>query len=300
MNYKWRQPLALPAVTPHMWASLFNAYREGTLSSQKYPADSTLDDDIRAMYVAYRWLQSPKLICRVGKRAIDILRSTAFNDLQIKEIYLPEEIDCFQLVVEHDDPFVCDNIIFVRPDKADPKKTILTPSDSFRMQYFVITGTGNKARGLLALDPNQRIGDTIELFSGVADCPVNPYYLAVIAAVGFLVDSDQQAFYRHCVLKKDEVKYRAAVADGNKQTMRLLEERAIRRGKNERLFDTFSVEIGESEPQATSGEAFQGGSKRPHLRRGHFRAIRHGEGRRKVRMQWIPPLVVRKDLLTND
>lgn len=300
MNHKWREPIRIREASLRNWGSVFDAYKKGMPRPKEYLTESEFGADIETLYLMHRWARSPKLTCHVSSRMIRVLMSTAFDDLQVKDIYLPDKVDCFQLVVEQDDPIVSENVIFFRPEELGLEDLAGARPTTFRLQYFVAVGSGSHVQGIMNVNPSQIIGDIAEMFSDPAAYPVNPRYLAVIAAVGFLADSDHQTFYRHCVLKKDEVKYQAAVASGNQQAMRLLEERAVRRGKNERVFDTFSVEIGESEPQATSGESFQGGGKRPHLRRGHFRAIRHGEGRRKVRMQWIPPVVVRSDLLAKD
>jgi hypothetical protein len=300
MHYKWRQPLTLPGMTTASWESILGCYQNGKARPEEYSSDEKFDEDIEIAYAMYRWSRSPKLTCRVTKRMVSTLMSTAFDDLQVKDIYLPDGVDCFQLVVEHDDPIVKDNIIFIRPEETNLEELVAKRLAWFKTQYFALIGTESKIGGIMHVSPSKIIADTIELFDDATAHPVNPRYLSIIAAVGFLADSNEQTFYRHCVLNSDEAKYRSAISREDKQAMRFLEDRAIRRGKNERLFDTFSIDIGESEPQGNVGVGFQGGSKRPHLRRGHFKAIRHGEGRRKVRMQWIPPVIVRRDLLADN
>jgi len=300
MRHKWLQPLTFQAVTADSWQPILDRYQKGPARLEGYPSEHEFGDDIETLYAVHRWTRSRKLTCRVSKKMVSVLASTAFDDLYVKDIYLPDGVDCFQLVVEQDDPLIKDNVIFIRPEDIEFEDLLVARPALFRSRYFILAGTGSDLRGIMDVNPSQLIAEAIQLFHDPAVHPVNPRYLSIIAAVGFLADSDHQTFYRHCVLKKDELKYQDATSRGDSQTMRLLEDRAIRRGKNERLFDTFSIEIGESDPLENSGSASHGGSKRPHLRRGHFRAIRHGEGKRSVRMQWIPPVIVRRDLLTGD
>jgi len=297
VQYKWRQQLTLPATHADTWNLFVNHFQNGVPRPEEFSSESDFDKEAEFYYLSHRWSRSPKLTCRVTKKLVSVLKSTDFDDLQVSEIYLPDGVDCFQLIVEQDDPFVNENMIFVRPEKFDFEEYLEGRFVHFKAQYYLVSGVGSKIKGIMNVNPSMKIGAAIDLFNDPIANPVDPRYLSIIAAVGFLADSDQQSFYRHCVLKNDEEKYRRASLSGDKQAMRFLEDRAIRRGKNERIFDTFSIEMGESDPQETSSSSYQGASKRPHLRRGHFRAIRHGEGRRNVRMQWIPPVVVRRDLL---
>ncbi len=242
---------------------------------------STIED----MALVARWRESPRLIFRATSRIVKILTDSYYEDVYVRDIYMPEGIDVMQIIPEQDDPTCKHSLMFFLPTEQWPN-------------YYLLTSDGTqKAR--LRISPNQRVSDLTDVET-TGDM-VDPTYLSLIAAIGFIADSDEYGLTRHLVLKRDEEKYRHAVHSGDSDLQKQIESRAIRNHKNERIIDTFSLELGEVEAEPTNTSAAgSGNSKRPHVRRGHFRKVRHGPSSSLVKVKWFPPIVVRRDLLSDE
>jgi len=278
----WRNPVALSSVTKELYEKL-------TWSIPNAPqelVEAGLDiEKIEDISLAYRWHASDRLVCRVSKQIVSLLTESYFEDVAVNDIYMPEGTNVIQIIPEVDDPICQHSLIFFLPDANWPN-------------YYLVTSDGLHTARML-INPGQRVGD----FTGTAITEelVDPRYLALIAAIGFVADNDEYGLMRFAVLNADAEKYERARRSGSRIEMERLEQKAKRRHKNERIFDTFTLDLGEQPlPEATPSSEPGMTTVRPHVRRGHFRKVRYGEGRSRVKIKWFPPIIVNRDLLTDD
>lgn len=281
-NGKWRKRIELPATTMaevEAWTQIMHTQPQTLLARGKSVAQ--VEDNM--LYA--RWNTSPRLIFRVSRRIVKILTESFFEDVCVRDIFFPEGTDVLQIIPEQDDPICKHSLMFFLPTEEWPN-------------YYLIASDATGA-SRLRVKPEQKISDFSH--ETITAEMVDPNYLALIAAIGFVADSDEYGLIRHLVLNRDTKKYEEARISGNAEAMRRFERRAIKRNKNERIVDTYSMELGEVEPMASRSAPHDPlSSKRPHIRRGHFRKVRHGPGMKLVRYQWFPPVVVRRDLLSDE
>lgn len=114
--------------------------------------------------------------------------------------------------------------------------------------------------------------------------------------IGFLANQNDELVIRD-VLSKDRTAYHDALRNKDATRLAVIEERATRRGKsgwnvgtNEFVIPWFSA------AEKKSAAYVRGPQTRAHIRTGHFRAVRFGEGRSRVKVKWFRPTVVRPDL----
>lgn len=286
MGRQWHNPLTLPKTEKKVWEAALTALVNG----KRFPGFASQEhflEGVEDVYAAYRWSNSPKLTFHATRRVVELLSSTYFENISVSDIFLPEGASCMQVIAEKDDPILRQNLIFI------------APTEQFS-RYVLVSGTHSEDMAVLAIDGECTVGDAQETLDPSIERQVDPNYLAVLAAIGFVADSDEYGLIRHEVLNKDRDKYLRAKREGDEALAKFLEDRANRRGKNVRIIDTFELDVGESAPPGVAASPSFGSSKRAHIRRGHFRAVRYGSGRRQVKMKWIPPVLVRADLLSDE
>ncbi len=281
-NKKWRDPVKLNPVTKEMYDRVLWSIQNDPVALMNAGLDITKIEDIA---LEYRWNASDRLICRVSKRIVKLLTDSFFDEVVVDDIYMPDGVNVLQIVPELDDPICRHSLIFYVPNENWPN-------------YYLLTSDGtHKAR--LQIKQGQKVGDFDS--EDLTEDLVNPRYLALIAAIGFVADNDEYGLMRFSVLSADVKKYELARQSGNEAEMRRLFEKAKRRHKNERIFDTFELDLGEqplNEVASSDGPGMT--SMRPHVRRGHFRKVRHGIGKRHVKVKWFPPIIVNRELLSDD
>lgn len=279
---KWRKPIPF---TPVRMKEVEPWLERLATAPQELVAHGITIAQLEDNLLFSRWNESPRLIFRVSSRIVRILTESDFEDVRASDIYLPEGIDVLQIIPEEDDPLCSHSLAFFLPTEQFPN-------------YYLLTSDGTNSSRLL-VKPEQRVSDFAE--ETITDDMVDPRYLSLIAAIGFVADNDQYGLIRHLVLNNDAEKYERARSRGDAEAMRQIERRAFRRHKNERIVDTFELDLGEVDRIFLGSVANDpASSKRPHVRRGHFRKVRHGEGRKSVKYKWFPPTIVRRDLLTSD
>lgn len=284
-KFNWRLPLQPPRITADNWNELYE-HGLGSLPEEMRHAMFRGDAELTDAYVDYRWTVSDRLIVRASKRIVEVLSRTYFDNIRVGDIYLPDGVDCIQIVAEKDDPILKENLIFLK----NCDEVGLPP-------FLLVSGTTGDDQAVVLLKESDTVLSAEQTLDVKQPRQVDPNYISIIAAIGFLADSDEQGLIRHEVLAKDREKYEIAIKNRDGKLAAFLADRARRRHKNERLIDTFELEIGESEPPGLGSATPQGKTIRPHVRRGHWRIVRYGEGRRKIKKKWIPPVLVNADLL---
>lgn len=73
----------------------------------------------------------------------------------------------------------------------------------------------------LQIAPSKKISDFSEDL--ITEDTVDPQYLRLIAAIGFVADSDEDGLSRHLVLNRDSQRYEQARSTGNQELMKKLE-----------------------------------------------------------------------------
>lgn len=176
------------------------------------------------MFVDARWHSGAKLTFFATSRIVEILTGTDFGSFCAGDIQCPEGVSEFQIIPERTDEILKDSLIVVAPSKDNEN-------------YFIRAQNDDGEQATLCIPPNlplsqyQRPADTRFL--------VNHEYVAIIASIGFAYSSDELGLIRHQVLNRDKEKYERARKINDLAQMRVIEARAIRNHKNERLIDTF-------------------------------------------------------------
>jgi hypothetical protein len=117
--------------------------------------------------------------------------------------------------------------------------------------------------------------------------------LRLIATVGFLANTPDDQLIQYDVLVRDRAKFAEASEERKKEFI----EKARRRGKRGWNIGTNEMLVGPLPTFSESGSTGEGKElTHAHIRTGHLHAVRHGEGKRMVKIQWFRPTVVRPDL----
>jgi len=119
----------------------------------------------------------------------------------------------------------------------------------------------------------------------------------VIIASGFLANTPEDNLVVPDIINKDKNKYIDAVEKGDEEAIKVIVERAKRRGHNGWNIGTNEIFMGEMEPWSQkAGQPTGNELKHSHIRSGHPHAVRYGPGKKKVKIKWFRPTRVRKDL----
>lgn len=120
----------------------------------------------------------------------------------------------------------------------------------------------------------------------------------IIISVGFLANAPEDGLIVLDILNKDKAAYETALKTGDQDRIRVIEERARRRGHNGWNVGTNEIFVGEL-PLLGGGKTSENGGNElrwSHIRGGHPHAVRFGPGKRKVKIKWFRPTRVRRDL----
>ncbi len=116
--------------------------------------------------------------------------------------------------------------------------------------------------------------------------------LRLVATVGFMANCTDEEFLEYEVIAK----HRAKFGDADDATKKKLIDKARRRGKVGWNIGTNKMFIGSPPANASPGPKGKYELQSAHIRTGHLHAVRYGPGKKKVRIQWFRPTVVRPDL----
>ena len=117
--------------------------------------------------------------------------------------------------------------------------------------------------------------------------------LRLLACIGFLRDCPDEMLVEPDVLSKDKSRYRSASQKEKAQMV----DRARRRRKVGWVIGTNEKDLGTLSLSHQQRNPWQGGEvTKSFPRRGHLRRVRHGKRNKFVKIKWIPPTIVRRDL----
>ena len=198
----WREPIQLPPITFEQFDDrLKRHYQAEKLgSSESYEEQSKA---IGVLYPACRWHCSERLIYRVTRRVVELLTSTFFEDVQLKDIDFPGGNPCFQVIGEKDDPILQERLLFVGP----------APYPEWRFDHYFLTAIGDQDPPYsFHAHPDFTIGAIEE--SSMDDGDRIPWYLSLVAAIGILESTPELCLIEQDVLNRDHSRY----GKGNRRT----------------------------------------------------------------------------------